>query len=274
MQQSAECGLPVAAPALLVLEREVPSALIVSRLPCEARPLVALLEEAVDVAAPVQNALATCIAHCHLAELQLGDSVLKAVALLPHGTGYRALLTHCEGVGRPESFVTAERMTDLEVATDQLTDLLYGAKLDLRAFVGGFVQAYHEWWQWISRMRLFEDKGLDGARLTRRDQLPELHREAAKQGGHIGLILRFQMLETSYPKLLLRMLTGIETGPARARALLRDIFRYRVWLEFSSGKSWPRALAANRWLNEVFHPAVASLPDLATALPGVSPTQS
>jgi hypothetical protein len=58
----------------------------------------------------------------------------------------------------------------------------------------------------------------------------------------------------------LRQLTGLDVQENQARRLLNDILAYRAYLERESGAAVPEAVAAYRWLSEVYEPITAAVP--------------
>jgi len=59
----------------------------------------------------------------------------------------------------------------------------------------------------------------------------------------------------------LAALTGLDVGENQARRLLNDISGYRAWLSRTQGSEVPLAVAASRWLAEIYEPAVESVPE-------------
>jgi hypothetical protein len=58
----------------------------------------------------------------------------------------------------------------------------------------------------------------------------------------------------------LRRLTGLEVQENQARRLLNDIAAFGAYLARKCGKDIPPAVAAARWLNEVFEPITEQVP--------------
>jgi hypothetical protein len=59
----------------------------------------------------------------------------------------------------------------------------------------------------------------------------------------------------------LRRLTGLEVQENQARRLLNDIAGYGAHLSRTLGRDVPQAVAAARWIADVFEPLVAQVPD-------------
>jgi hypothetical protein len=60
-------------------------------------------------------------------------------------------------------------------------------------------------------------------------------------------------------KLFLR--TGIDAGENQARRLLNDIAAFRAYLEQKEGHPVSEVGAANRWLEEIYDPVIAAIPE-------------
>ena len=85
--------------------------------------------------------------------------------------------------------------------------------------------------------------------------------EVVAQGGDYRLRLQPRVVEPGHHVRTLRALTGLEVQENQARRLLNDLARYRTELEASAGGPVSDALAARRWLSDVFEPTVAAVPE-------------
>jgi hypothetical protein len=74
------------------------------------------------------------------------------------------------------------------------------------------------------------------------------------------LRLRTRVAEPGHHRRLLFTRTGLIAQENQARRLLNDMASYRCHLERISGKPVPEAVAANRWLSEVYDPVVSAIP--------------
>ena len=75
------------------------------------------------------------------------------------------------------------------------------------------------------------------------------------------LRLRTRVAEPGHHRRLLFTRTGLVAQENQARRLLNDIASFRSHLERAAGRPVPEAVAANRWLSEVYDPAVDAIPD-------------
>jgi hypothetical protein len=84
--------------------------------------------------------------------------------------------------------------------------------------------------------------------------------EVVSEAGEYRLRLQPRVVEPGHHVRTLQARTGLEVQENQARRLLGDIARYRTELETSTGGPVSEAVAARRWLTEVFEPTVAAVP--------------
>ena len=75
------------------------------------------------------------------------------------------------------------------------------------------------------------------------------------------LRLRTRVAESGHFARQLFLRTGIDAGENQARRLLNDIAGFRAYLEQKEGHPVSEIVAANRWLEEIYDPVIASIPD-------------
>ena len=86
-------------------------------------------------------------------------------------------------------------------------------------------------------------------------------------GGGSRLKLTTRVAEPGHHRRVLFARTGLDVQENQARRLLADIASFRGWLEQSEQRRVPEAVAASRWLTEIFEPIVRATPrDLRTRL--------
>jgi hypothetical protein len=69
------------------------------------------------------------------------------------------------------------------------------------------------------------------------------------------------VVEHGYSAERLANLTGLVAGENQARRMLQDIMSYGAWLQRESDRPIPLNVAAVRWLDRVFEPVMAAIPD-------------
>jgi hypothetical protein len=101
------------------------------------------------------------------------------------------------------------------------------------------------------RIRRLNELGFD---------VDEVELVEAGEGGS-RLRLRTRVAEPGHHRRLLFARTGLDVQENQARRLLADIASFRGWLEQVQGRRVPEAIAANRWLAEVYEPVVDAIPE-------------
>lgn len=107
---------------------------------------------------------------------------------------------------------------------------------------------FDERWRIEQRIRFINDLGFD---------VEELSINSSGDGLRIKPVL----IEEGHHARELRRRTGLEVQENQARRLLADIESHRAWLERETGKPTPAAVAAARWLADVYEPVVEAIPD-------------
>ena len=74
------------------------------------------------------------------------------------------------------------------------------------------------------------------------------------------LLMKPVLVEEGHHCRELRTRTGLDVQENQARRLLAAIGGYRAWLERETGRPTPAAVAAARWLADIYEPVVASIP--------------
>jgi hypothetical protein len=74
------------------------------------------------------------------------------------------------------------------------------------------------------------------------------------------LRVRTKVAESGQQSRTLFLRTGLDAEENQARRLLNDIASFRGYLEQKEGRPASEAVAANRWLEEVYDPVLAAIP--------------
>lgn len=267
LKRLADYGLPALRPVGAVRERgkhRAPMpALLVTEWPQDALTLEEAIAQDGDTHR-LADALANLTAHLHLAGFAWGEDCCREVIIQQRDTQMTALLSAATGAFYSD-LSEARREADLNYAVSNLT----GVAPDRGAALAeAFQAAYQQLWRRIRETRLFEEPEAEIQVHTRVIDMQTLSNEERQQvkaaAGPPRMFLGQGAGQGEHHRVMLHMLTGLDAGQDGGRRLLRDIFRYRSFLEFSTGRPWPRALAANRWMNDVYQPALASLARLRT----------
>lgn len=168
---------------------------------------------------------------------------------------------------------TGQRLMDLQIAVENVA----GGLLDLQN--GGHLaddidpvdtalaveERYHQLWAEVTsaeqfaldetfrfdqRLRRLHDLGFD---------VGEVEMVSSTERNMVRIVPR--VVEIGYYAPRLQALTGLRTGENQARRLLHDIRRYGTKLEQRGGRRIPENVAATRWLDSIFEPTIAAIPD-------------
>ena len=104
-------------------------------------------------------------------------------------------------------------------------------------------------WRIGERVRRLNELGFDV------DEMELVHADGGSR-----LKLRTRVAETGHHRRVLFARTGLDAQENQARRLLADIASFRCYLEQLAGHQVPESVAANRWLVEVYEPALAAVP--------------
>ena len=240
-------------------------------LPEGALPLVEVIADCGQSAerAGLGEALAGLLVHLHLAGFHFPMNVAPRIAVRRDGQGYTAFLINAIDGELLEDNQDFRRAIDLQNMANVLEQAWRETaescsledQLEYTEQINDFLNRYRNFWNNISRTDVFADE--KAMVTTRVMPMSETNLESAEmtRSDGFGFMLRTRIVTPKHHKMMLHMLTGlVATGNNGARRVLADISRYRSWLEFSSGRKWSKALAANHWMNEVYYPAVNVLP--------------
>ena len=220
------------------------------------------------------NAQVELLTRIHLAGVLWGDCSLSNTLFRFDAGTLTAYLVDAEAGEVHEQLTQGQRDSDLEVAyrrvRGELEELRAGGSLagdlDPALAAADLVARYEQLWAELTdeqvvpdgeqafriaeRVRRLEDLGFDV------DQV-ELVDDPA---GGSRLRLRTRVAEPGHHRQVLFASTGLDVQENQARRLLADIAGYRGALEQAEQRRVPEAVAALRWLAEVYEPAMAHVP--------------
>jgi hypothetical protein len=219
------------------------------------------------------DALVHLLVRLHIDGFFWGDCSLSNTLFRRDAGALRAYLVDAEtGELHPE-LSDGQRSHDLTIAKENLAGELmdieagYGLppELDPIETATEIGDRYGALWSEVKREERFtvNDRYLIEARLRRLNELGfdvdemELISEA---DGRLRLRIQPKVVERGYHRHRLLILTGLDVQENQARRLLNEIDGVRVHLEQEEQRSLPESVAAFRWLNEVFEPAIAGIP--------------
>jgi hypothetical protein len=227
------------------------------------------------------DALVELLVRLHLSGFFWGDCSLSNT-LFRHDAGtLEAYLVDAETSEQHPRLTDGQRHWDVELATDrvggELFDLLAGGLLppevDPVEIADELRRRYESLWQELTReeiLRPEEQRYRIAERLRRLNELgfdaEEVELISTGKGNKLRLKTRVAESGHFSRKLFLR--TGIDASENQARSLLNDMAGFRGYLEQKHGRLVSEVVAANRWLEEVYDPVIAAIPeDLRGRLP-------
>jgi hypothetical protein len=220
------------------------------------------------------DALVELLVRLHLSGFFWGDCSLSNT-LYRHDAGtLEAYLVDAETSEQHPELTDGQRQWDVELAVERV----YGELLDLQAgellpedvepleIAEELGRRYESLWQELTREEILkpdEQRYRIAERLRRLNELgfdaDEV--ELISTGDGNKLRLKTRVAETGHDSRKLFLRTGIDAGERQARRLLNDMAAFRAWLEQKQGHPVSEVVAANRWLEEVYDPVIAAIPD-------------
>ena len=226
-----------------------------------------------DLRSKLIDALAVLLVRLHLDGFFWGDCSLSNVLFRRDAGALSAYLVDAETGERHGTLSDGQRGHDLVIATEnvagELLDLGSASRLpsDVDPFetAAELERRYLDLWDELTREEIVRpgERHRVEDRLRRLNELgfdvEEVEVVRTAGGGDVRVMAR--VLEEGHHSRRLAALTGLAVQENQARRLLNDIDGYRAWLQRANGPEVPDAVAAYRWLAEVFEPALARVPD-------------
>lgn len=222
------------------------------------------------------DAAVVLLVRLHLERFYWGDCSLSNVLFRRDAGSLYAYLVDAETAERRPSLSDARREHDVELAMENvaggLADLVAAGRATADPFVAAEMlgDRYRQLWAELTRTDEFGDheRHIIELRLRRLNELgfdvEELSIERPDPGdtdGEPRLRIRPTVVEEGHHSRELRRLTGLDVQENQARRLLNDITAFTAHLERETGAQPPWAVAAARWLADVYEPLVAGVPD-------------
>ena len=220
------------------------------------------------------DALVELLVRLHLSGFFWGDCSLSNT-LFRHDAGtLEAYLVDAETSEQHPELTDGQRGYDVELAVErvfgELLDLQAGerlpAEVDPLEIAEELRSRYESLWAELTReevLRPDEQRYKIAERLRRLNELgfdvDEVELVSAGKGNKLRLKTR--VAESGHEARQLFLRTGIAAGENQARRLLNDMASFRAWLEQKQGRPVSEVVAANRWLEEVYDPVIAAIPE-------------
>jgi hypothetical protein len=220
------------------------------------------------------DALVELLARLHLTGFFWGDCSLSNTLFRYDAGTLEAYLVDAETSELHPSLSSGQRGYDLDLAAErvfaELLDLQAGdllpSDIDPLAIAEELRDRYESLWSELTRDELLrpeEQRYRIAERLRRLNDLGFDAEEVELIGTPAGnrLHIKTRVAETGQHRRRLFLRTGIDAGENQARRLLNDIASYRAYLEQKLGHPVSEVVAANGWLEEVYDPVIAAIPD-------------
>jgi tRNA A-37 threonylcarbamoyl transferase component Bud32 len=219
------------------------------------------------------DAMVELIVRLHLAGFFWGDCSLSNTLFRLDAGALAAYLVDTETSELHASLSEGQRYYDLELARErvggEMLDLEAGEVLppdvDAVEFADELVERYERLWDELTReevLRPEEQRYRIGERIRRLNELgfdvDELELIATGDGSRLKM--RTRVAEPGHFRKKLFARTGLDVQENQARRLWGDLASFRAYLEQKEGRPVAEAVAANRWLTEVYDPILAAIP--------------
>ncbi len=220
------------------------------------------------------DALVELLVRLHLSGFFWGDCSLSNALFRSDAGTLEAYLVDAETSEHHPTLTAGQREWDIELAAERI----WGELLDLQA--GGLLptdvdpevtaaelrRRYARLWDELNSeeiLRPDEQRYRIAERLRRLNELgfdaDEVVLTATPEGTRLRV--RTRVAESGHHSRRLFRETGIGADEQQARRLLNDIASFRGYLEQKKGRPVSAAVAAHRWLEEVYDPVVTAIPD-------------
>ena len=218
------------------------------------------------------DAMTLLLVRLHLAGFYWGDCSLSNTLFRRDAGALAAYIVDVETGDWHAQLSAGQRQADLEIA--QLN--VAGGLMDLQAQLGlppapdpvesaeRLGEQYGQLWAELNdEVHIgFDERYLIDARLRRLNELgfdvDEVELEATDDGDRLRV--RTSVAEQGHHRRRLLELTGLPAQENQARSLLNDLTNFRAALERDEGRPVPGAVAAYRWLGEVYQKVVDAIP--------------
>ncbi len=226
--------------------------------------------EEYGLADSLMNAGVVLLVRLHLDGIFWGDCSLSNILFRRDAGAMMAYLVDAETSDWQSSISDPMRFYDIDIAQENII----GGILDLQAqgripedfdpygLADDLRIRYDELWDELTRIDEFDfaDQWRIDRRVRRINDLGFDVEELSISRDGTSLRIKPVLVEEGHHARELRRRTGLEVQENQARRLLADIAGHQIWLERNSGKKVPSAVAAARWLADVYEPVIEAIP--------------
>ncbi len=222
----------------------------------------------------LMDAQVELVVRLHLAGVMWGDCSLSNTLFRFDAGALAAYLVDAETAEVHPRLSSGLREYDVDIAHEkvaaELMDLAAGGllseEIDPIEVADDLVSRYRRLWHELTDeevMQRHEQRYRIGERIRRLHELGFDVDEVElidDPGGGSRLRLTTRVAEPGRHRRELLALTGLDVWENQARRLLADIASFRGWMEQVEQRRVPLAVAASRWLAEVYQPTVDAIP--------------
>ena len=222
----------------------------------------------------LMDAQVELLVRLHLAGIFWGDCSLSNTLFRFDAGALAAYLVDSETAEIHPQLSPGQREYDLDIAFQkvaaELMDLqagdLLAEEFDPIEAAADLVHRYRRLWAELTDeevMQRHEQRYRIGERIRRLNELGFDVDEVElidDPGGGSRLKLTTRVAEPGHHRRMLFARTGLDVQENQARRLLADVTSYRGWLEQSEQRRVPDAVAAARWLTQIYQPVVGAIP--------------
>lgn len=280
LRQIREAGLPVVEAVGVVTGRQDPQGksiegVLVTRFLEYSLPFRYLfsIEEGEPLSSKLIDAAVVLLVRLHVEGFYWGDCSLSNLLFRRDAGALMAYLVDAETTVRRVPLPEGMREHELDVARENfaggLMDLAaegrLSADVDVIHLVNLLSDRYRLLWQELTGVTEIDarERHLIDHRIRRLNELgfdvDELVVERDPSGDRLRVIPA--LVEEGHHARELRRLTGLQVQENQARRLLNDIASYGAYLARVEGRVPPPAVAAARWIAEVYEPIVSQIPE-------------
>lgn len=223
------------------------------------------------------DAMVELLVRLHLMSFFWGDCSLSNTLFKRDAGAFMVYVVDVETAELRPTLSAGMRGYDLEIAAENVA----GELLDLRAERDGLHivdeldpvetadqlrRSYESLWCELTRDEVFsaDDRYIIEKRMRRINELgfdvSEVELSTTPEGFY-KLRISTQVVEPGHHRRRLHSLTGLNVQENQARRLLQDIEGYWRYLERRERSTLPEAVAAYRWLTEIFRPTIEAVPE-------------
>ncbi len=265
--------LPTVEPVGVITESHAPGgAVLITRYLDFSLPYWYLLgREGPALADKLIDAGVVLMVRLHLDNVFWGDCSLSNTLFRRDAGALMAYLVDAETSQLSASISDGLRERDIEIAQENIVGGLLDLQADGRvdADVDPFAIAeeygarYENLWSELTRLETYDptERWRIDKRIRHLNDLGFDVEELSITSDGTGLRIRPILVEEGHHSRELRRRTGLEVQENQARRLLADINSYRAYLGSTGPREVPAAVAAARWLADVYEPTIESIPD-------------